>query len=566
MKSFERRTGTMMLALAACATAALAVGRAQQQASAVATREEAYRANNIGVSRLEQYDFDAAAVSFRRALSLDPTLAMARLNLGIALFYGGNPDEAQPELLAAKKGMPNRPQPDYVLGLIARGAGQAPEAIDAFTRVQKMDPDDVGVAINLGQLYRQERKFPEAVAEFRKALAGQPFNATAMYGLANTLVLAGSADEGRAAMEQFQKLTDSGYAVTYSQTYLEQGRYAEAIVSTGAEAPLIDTGTPAVAFVDATASLPARSAGTGGEAGSVALFDLDGDGDLDRGKPRVGAPRLSRNDTGRFADVTNGLLGQVTLGAATAVVAGDYDNDGHADLAVLRPTGLALLRRDPASGFTDATAAAQLGFTARQPPIGGVGGRRSRWRSRPVYCWRWGWWWRQRTGGAAPAEQSHRWCGTLRRRHRRVRARPLFTCPGHRPHGFRQSPANNHDNRRRQSICRAGDEGGDQRDQPAGQHRDLRDEPDHGDVAQIAWRGTEDAQALHVSHRVQWLRGDLEQPEQRRLQGFIHCGVPGQHAPRAIPRRPHAAMPPSALHRQPRRAPAISGAPTDRSR
>ncbi len=95
-----------------------------------------------------------------------------------------------------------------------------------------------------GSCIGRNARFPEAVDAFRRALAGAPFNATAAYGLANTLVLAGTADEGREAMARFQKLSESGYAVTYSQTYLEQGRYAEAIVSTGAEAPLVDTRTP----------------------------------------------------------------------------------------------------------------------------------------------------------------------------------------------------------------------------------------------------------------------------------------------------------------------------------
>ena len=162
MDPSKARATLRLLALAAGATAVLAVGAARQATQApvaVAAREDAYRANNIGVTRLEQFDFDAAAASFRRALELDPKLAIARLNLGIALFYGGNPDGAQPEIVAARASIPDRPQPDYVLGLIARGAGRAPEAIDAFVRVQKMDPDDVGTAINLGQLYRQERKF-----------------------------------------------------------------------------------------------------------------------------------------------------------------------------------------------------------------------------------------------------------------------------------------------------------------------------------------------------------------------------------------------------------------------
>ena len=52
-----------------------------------ANREDAYRANNAGVTRLEQFDFPAAVAAFRQALTLDPSLSLARLNLGIALFY-----------------------------------------------------------------------------------------------------------------------------------------------------------------------------------------------------------------------------------------------------------------------------------------------------------------------------------------------------------------------------------------------------------------------------------------------------------------------------------------------
>ena len=124
------------VAVAACAAAAAAFQ--PSPARNVTTREAAYRANNIGVTRLEQFDFTAAATSFRGALTIDPQLAIARLNLGIALFYGGNPDVAQKEILTARAGMPDRPEPDYVLGLIARGAGRTAQALDAFARVQKM--------------------------------------------------------------------------------------------------------------------------------------------------------------------------------------------------------------------------------------------------------------------------------------------------------------------------------------------------------------------------------------------------------------------------------------------
>ena len=45
-------------------------------------------------------------------------------------------------------------------------------------------------------------------------------------------------EEGARVMQQFQKMREAGYGTTLGQNYLEQGRYAEAISSTGAEADL----------------------------------------------------------------------------------------------------------------------------------------------------------------------------------------------------------------------------------------------------------------------------------------------------------------------------------------
>ncbi|HEX6731836.1 MAG TPA: tetratricopeptide repeat protein, partial [Pyrinomonadaceae bacterium] len=50
------------------------------------SREDAYRANNFGVALLEQFKYREAADAFRRALQIDPKLALARINLSIALF------------------------------------------------------------------------------------------------------------------------------------------------------------------------------------------------------------------------------------------------------------------------------------------------------------------------------------------------------------------------------------------------------------------------------------------------------------------------------------------------
>src|SRR6187549_580388 len=316
------------------------VGPGSADPGRVAARENAYRANNIGVARLEQYDFPAAIAAFRRSLEIDPALSLARLNLGIALFYGGEPDAARKELEAAKAALPDRPQPDYVLGLIARAADRTDDAVQAFTRVRQLDPTDVGAAINLGQLLVQQRKFDEAIKLLRPSVEAEPFNATAAYGLATALVRSGAADEGRVAMDKFQKLRESGYAVTFSQAYLEQGRYAEAIASTGAEAGLVNEAMPDVRLVDlGTVATYTAAADPGG----LTLADLDGDGDADLVDAGAAGLKLYRNDGGKFTAMP---LDAALTAPATAAIAGDYDNDGDADLLVLRMSGVTLLRQE----------------------------------------------------------------------------------------------------------------------------------------------------------------------------------------------------------------------------
>jgi Tfp pilus assembly protein PilF len=351
------RTGLATITIAATLTIAAAqqkVGPGSSGPGQITTRENAYRANNIGVARLEQYDFAAAIAAFRRALEIDPALSLARLNLGIGLFYGGEQEAARKELEAAKIALPDRPQADYVLGLIARAADRTDDAVRAFTRVRELDPTDVGAAINLGQLLVQQRRFDEALKLLRPAVEAEPFNATAAYGLATALLRSGAADEGRAAMDKFQKLRETGYAVTFSQAYLEQGRYAEAIASTGAEAGLVNETTPDVRFVelDAVATYPAAA-----DPGGLTLADLDGDGDADLIGAGADGLKLFRNDAGTFTALA---LPAALGGPAAAAVAGDADNDGDADVLVLRAAGVTLLRQEAKGAFADATAGAGL--------------------------------------------------------------------------------------------------------------------------------------------------------------------------------------------------------------
>jgi Tfp pilus assembly protein PilF len=352
----------------------------------VIKREQAYHANNVGVALLEQFKYKEASDSFRKAITIYPQLHIARLNLGIALFNIPDVENARKELEAIVDEMSNSPHAYYMLGLIARTQNRIDDAILAFKRVLKLDPDDVGANVNLGQIYLQERKYADAIAVFRKALNTEPYNATAAYNLSTALMRAGQREEGMQMMQQFQTLREAGYGSTIGQNYLEQGRYAEAVSSTGMEPELVDPSVPAVQFIDVTKSVlkliqprkPLENSRfsifghsfkaseitdsirhwiAGQVSSPITLIDFDGDGDQDIFEIHSSTQHLFRNDKGTFVEVTSesGLGNVPSSSTSVCAVAGDYNNDNKLDLFVLR-YGISSLYQNEGSGkFSDVT-------------------------------------------------------------------------------------------------------------------------------------------------------------------------------------------------------------------
>jgi len=356
------KTCSLVLAL----SISLLTSHLQNEQPKTNAREDAYRANNIGVALLEQYKYKEAADAFRRALQLEPGMALARINLGIALFNLPDLPAAQKELQAAIAAAPSAPQPHYVLGLAAKTQNRPEEAIASFQKVLRIDPEDVGANVNIGQLYAAQRKYTEAIAVLRTAVAAEPYNQTALYNLGTSLMRAGQREEGQKVIAQFQELRQRGTGTTLGNNYLEQGRYAEAVASTGAESELVDKRTPEVVFTDATADvIPAGDWPIGVTGGTALLFDYDGDGDLDLLEVAGTRQRLLRNDNGKFTDVTaqSGALSKPATAGAIAAVAGDYDNDTRPDIFILRGNTATLYHNDGKGSFSDVTATAKIPAT-----------------------------------------------------------------------------------------------------------------------------------------------------------------------------------------------------------
>ncbi|HWQ35724.1 MAG TPA: FG-GAP-like repeat-containing protein [Blastocatellia bacterium] len=350
-------------------------------------REALYRLNNIGVAYMEQYKHEEAMKEFRKAIERDPNFALAQINLAIAAYFQRDIPTATAAARAAIKLLPDSPHAHYILGIILRNEKQYDEAIAEFKRVLAIDPQDAYANIQIGQIYQQKQQYDEAARALSRALESEPYNATAAYSLAQAYNRAGKAEEGRKYLALFQQLRSSGYATTLGLTYGEQGRYAEGVISTGAESDLVSKEPPNVKFTDATAEMNLKVSFANKPLSSVlnrkvtktefeseatkrdlvnpfsatiGLPDFDGDNRLDilaagvdaNGKPFI---RLLHNDGGRFSDVTD--KSKLTVnGPVCGAVFGDYDNDGKQDVALFGYGTLALWRNNGDGSFTDVTA------------------------------------------------------------------------------------------------------------------------------------------------------------------------------------------------------------------
>jgi tetratricopeptide (TPR) repeat protein len=316
---------------------------------------EALRLNTLGVAFLNQQKGAEAQKNFEQALTADPKFAVARLNLGIALLSQQKLEQGRAALELATAQLPNDPYAWFNLGLAYKDLGEPEKGIAAFQQVARIAPDEPDAYYFIGFLDSQLQKYDEAIAAFKNALSLSPYHASAQFGLARAYQRKGDADAARESMKLFQKNKEAHLGEPFGAGYGEQGKFSlgEFLHGTEAKAP---AEIPVHFLQD---SLSKRvSANTPLSASRGACFiDFDSDGKIDlflvaAGK---GKSRLLRNlGEGKFEDVTEktGLAG---VGEGYGCAAGDFDNDGHSDLAVCESSGIRLFHNQGDGKFVDVT-------------------------------------------------------------------------------------------------------------------------------------------------------------------------------------------------------------------
>lgn len=341
---------------------------------------EAVRLNNLGVAYMNQQRFDQALKHFDQAVALDPKLTVAQLNRGIALLYKQDLKSALKALTDATEKLPEDPHAWYSLGLAYKNLGQTQQSIDALERAARLGPNDADTQYLLGLQYTQVQKFDEAIAAFQRALALNSYHVSAEFGIARAYQRKGESTAAREHLARFQKLTQQKLGAPMSLNYGDQGPYslAEQIVPPASDAP---AAIP-VRFVPVTEKSGILSAaGKSGQIGQpsggissastgVCVFDYDGDGRPDvlvmSGAANGSGVLFHNLGGGRFEDVTRRAKLDIP-GLGLGCVAGDYDNDGHADVVVALTDGIRLFHNQGDGTFRDVTEAS--GIRRDQQPV-----------------------------------------------------------------------------------------------------------------------------------------------------------------------------------------------------
>jgi len=142
---------------------------------------------DLGIVLAESFDFRQALAENNEAVRLAPRSALAHLNRGsVLLDLGGNAD-AKPDLELARQLAPQMPEPYYFLAVIEKQAGNFDQAAALLKNVVTREPGNSMAWNMLGQCLERESEIEGAMASWRQALAIDPDNTQALWGLAKAL-------------------------------------------------------------------------------------------------------------------------------------------------------------------------------------------------------------------------------------------------------------------------------------------------------------------------------------------------------------------------------------------
>jgi tetratricopeptide (TPR) repeat protein len=179
--------------------------QAEWQSILKAHPEDAEALAHLGLIASRQERYQDAATYYRKALELNPGTPGLRLNLGLALFKGGEMKEAAPVfaqlLKSATPGSPDAQRYTLLLAMSYYGAQEYSQAVPLFKQAVAGDPQNLALRITLAHSCLWSKQYQCVLDTYHDILA---LNAAS----AEADMLAGEAYDGLhnrgGAIEQFR--------------------------------------------------------------------------------------------------------------------------------------------------------------------------------------------------------------------------------------------------------------------------------------------------------------------------------------------------------------------------
>lgn len=159
----------------------------------------------VGYGKEMDRDYNGAVAYYREAVRDDPSSLHLRTELARALLKAGENDEALETVLAVIEAAPRDVMALVLLGDIYRYSGDAENAIGAYKRAVRVDPDRTDVWIRLGSMHqaRKEYRVAEKAYEKVRELGSHSFMAT--YYLGNLYLEKGDLEGARRYFEEITR-------------------------------------------------------------------------------------------------------------------------------------------------------------------------------------------------------------------------------------------------------------------------------------------------------------------------------------------------------------------------
>lgn len=168
--------------------------------------------------------------ALRKALDLDPQSVEAHLDMANLVMVQWHWAEAESEFRRALELNPNSAAAHLGMSHWLMTQGRTDEAIAWVRRARELDPLEVGTWDLYWPLFISHR-YPEAIRELRSALAIDPNDTSALWGVGYALTANGQPEEAIPLMEKGLSLSDRspGIMGVLIRAYAHAGRRADAL-------------------------------------------------------------------------------------------------------------------------------------------------------------------------------------------------------------------------------------------------------------------------------------------------------------------------------------------------